>query len=120
MPLETAAPAPAETLVSRPPDVVLEIVSWVDDAPKPTAMTSRGYGTKLPEAKYQRTAKVRNPANGKEAIVPVVGTMRQFQFASNAFVEGYKGSEPDATTGRVPLYVQPHLDRAAVDSGALL
>ena len=120
MPMESSAPAPAESPVSRKPDVILEIVAWVDDAPKPTAMTSRGFGDKLPEAKYQRVAKVKNPANGKEAVVPVVGTLRQFQFASSAFVEGYKGSEPDPATGRVPLYVQPHLDRAAVDSGQLL
>ena len=114
MALENTAPAASEAPISREPDVVLEIISWVDDAPKPTAMTSRGHGDRLPEAKYQRVAEVKNPANGKTAKVPVVGTLRQFQFASAAFVEGYKSSDGKS------LYVQPHLDRAAVDADALL
>ena len=115
MPLETKdAPVAADSLVSRPPDVVLEIVACVDDAPKPTAMTSRGHGDRLPEAKYQRVAEVKNPANGKTAKVPVVGTLRQFQFASAAFVEGYKSSDGKS------LYIQPHLDRAAVAATDLL
>jgi hypothetical protein len=114
MALESNTPAPADSLVSRDPDVILEIISWVDDAPKPTAMTSRGHGDRLPEAKYQRVAEVKNPANGKSAKVPVIGTLRQFQFASAAFVEGYKSSDGKS------LYVQPHLDRAAVSADALL
>lgn len=113
MALENNTPAES-SLVTREPDAILEIVAWVDDAPKPTMMTSRGHGDRLPEAKYQRVAEVRNPANGKVAKVPVVGTLRQFQFASAAFVEGYKSSDGKS------LYVQPHLDRAAVSADALL
>ena len=102
--------------VNQEPDVVLEIVEWLEEEPRKTAMQSKGDPKtgRLPEAKYQRSAKVRNRDTGKVGVVPVVGTARQWQYASGAFVEGYLSSD------KTKLYCQPHLDRAEVEASDLI
>lgn len=104
----------ATATLDREPDVVLEIIEHLEERPRPTAMTSKGFGDKAPAAKFQQGLKVRNPDTGKVAIVQCVGTAAQFQYASSAFVEGY------LSTDKQTLYVQPHLDRAGADASDLM
>ncbi len=110
---KTAQTTP-EPQLDREPDFMFEIVEHLEENPRPTAMTSKGYGDKAPAAKFQQALKVRNPKSGKIGIVQCVGTAKQFQYASSAFVEGY------LSTDKQTIYVQPHLDRAGVSASDLI
>lgn len=107
---QSAAGAPD---LDREPDVVLEVLAWVSEL-KQTAMVAEAYGDKPARPKLQREAKVRNPASGKEGIVPVVGTAGQFQFASSTRVEGYLSKD------KKTLYVQPRIEEAGVEASDLV
>ena len=97
-------------LEDRPADLVLEVLEWLDDEPRKTGMKSKT--TEAP--KYERNARVRNPQSGKVAVVPVVGTMAQFQHASSTEVEGFFRAD------RKKVYVGPKISKAEVDASDLI
>lgn len=110
----TAPAASGQLPEQRPPDVVCAVIEWKGEL-KETAIKSRGIpGVKEPVPKFVQMARVRNPANGKEADVPVYGTSAQWEVCDPSHVEGYKGS--DGTT----LYFQPALMPGGVSADSLM